>query len=281
MSEYKIFNADYDKVITAKTLRDWIVDDDPHSLERTKKLMNDFHTDTPIEVIDPQTPRTFLLDCSGSMRGKTIFTAIATMLETGDALHSAGTPFEILGHTTTAWKGGRVRQGWMDQGRPENPGRLNELLHIVVKTREESWPEARENLFGLLRAGLLKENIDGEAVAWAARRMHSHQEPGQMIIFSDGTPMDDATLAYNNPQLLDDHLLQVLDAEKEAGLNISTVSICNKYQKEQSIYPDAALVLMTDASDHSKNTAAMLIGVQVAMAKPRRELCVEEASPAV
>lgn len=265
MNTYKIFTAEHDQVAPGSIYKDKVFGSSSQAKSVINKWLREFSCEEELHVSAPDTPKTFLVDASGSMRGQTIMTTVAALIKAGDALHAAGTSFEILAHTTTAWKGGKPRQEWMDQGNPPAPGRLNALLHIVLKDRGEAWPDARENVFGLLAEGVLKENIDGEAVAWAAERMRAHENPGQMIIFSDGTPMDDSTLAVNEITILDDHLVEVLGKELASGLDIRTLRICNGVGPERTIYPDAESVTMRDLSDRSINTAAMLQALQTLM----------------
>jgi len=276
MQEYKVFTAEHDRVVSASFYKDDLLERDPENLNKMKQTLAQFASGAEIEIMDPEVPRTFLLDCSGSMRGRTIAATVAGMVEMGDALHTAGTPFEILGHTTSAWKGGRPHKEWLEQGRPPLPGRLNELLLITVKERDEHWPNVRDNVYGLLHPGLLKENIDGEAITWAAGRMREHESPGQLIVCSDGAPIDDATLAFNEVDLLKDHLAKVLEDEASEGLNIGSVSIESGHGYRQSAYPDAQKALMLDARGHSENTASLIQAMGAAMASHERQLDAEE-----
>ncbi len=276
MQDYKIYTAEHDRVVSASFYKDDLLDRDPENLNKMKQTLAQFASGAEIEIMDPEVPRTFLLDCSGSMRGKTIAATVTGMVEMGDALHAAGTPFEILGHTTSAWKGGRPHKEWMEQGRPPLPGRLNELLLITVKERDEGWPDVRDNVYGLLHPGLLKENIDGEAITWAAERMRAHETPGQLIVCSDGVPIDDATLAYNDMNLLKDHLIKVLEQEASNGLNIGSVSIDIGHGFNPSAYPDAQKALMLDTRSHSENTASLLQAMGDAMASHERQPNAEE-----
>ena len=275
MQEYKIYTTEYDRVVSASFYKNDLLAHDQESLDRLKKMLVEFSCDTKIEIMDPQIPRTFLLDCSGSMRGNSIAATVTGMLKIGDALHAAGTPFEILGHTTSAWKGGRPHKEWVEQGRRALPGRLNELLLITVKERDENWLDVRDNIYGLLHPAVLKENIDGEAVAWAAERMRRHETPGKMIVCSDGAPIDDATLAVNEVDLLKDHLSHVLKDEASNGVDIEAVSISSGYGTHTSAYTVANEVVMPINRKRSEHTVALIEAMLVAMASHERELDAE------
>jgi cobaltochelatase CobT len=119
---------------------------------------------------------------------------------------------EILGFTTKAWKGGQCREDWLSHGRPPLPGRLNDLRHIVYKKADEPWRRARKNLGLMMREGLLKENIDGEALLWAHSRLMARSEERRILmVISDGAPVDDSTLSVNHGAYLEQHLRRVID----------------------------------------------------------------------
>jgi uncharacterized protein with von Willebrand factor type A (vWA) domain len=148
-------------------------------------------------------PLILLLDNSGSMRGKPIFALTALIGEIGDALDQAGVSFEVLGFTTRSWKGGRSREDWIMAGRPSQPGRLNDLRHVIYRSAEEPWDRGPLSL--MLSPGFPKENLDGEALLWAAER--GRALGGATIVqVSDGKPMDDSTLSVNPADYLDRHL---------------------------------------------------------------------------
>ncbi len=150
---------------------------------------------------------TLLLDNSGSMRGRPITLTAMSADILARTLERCGVKTEILGFTTRAWKGGRSRDAWVKAGRPVCPGRLNDLLHIVYKAADEPWRRARRNLGLLLREGLLKENIDGEALLWAHARLRARPEQRRILmVISDGAPVDDSTLSVNPGNYLDEHL---------------------------------------------------------------------------
>jgi len=202
-----------------KTLqkRAWTFDLDDGVLNTTR---------LPRLVIDPANPLafkqehedktrdtvvSFLIDNSGSMRGKPI--ALAAMFTDilAQALERCHVSTEILGFTTRQWRGGQTAQGWRRDGKPQAPGRLSDLRHVIYKTAGESWRKARQSLGVMLWPDLLKENIDGEALLWAHQRLAGRQEQRRiMVVISDGVPADDATLTANSSGLLEAHLRQVV-----------------------------------------------------------------------
>ncbi len=154
---------------------------------------------------------TLLLDNSGSMRGRPIMVAACCADILARTLERCGVKVEILGFTTRQWKGGQAREQWLAAGKPANPGRLNDLRHIVYKSADTPWRRARRNLGLMMREGLLKENIDGEALAWAHARMLARPEQRRIIMMiSDGAPVDDSTLSVNNGVYLEKHLRKVI-----------------------------------------------------------------------
>ncbi len=155
---------------------------------------------------------TLLLDNSGSMRGRPIAIAAMSADILARTLERCGVKVEILGFTTRAWKGGQSREQWIADGKPGNPGRLNDLRHIVYKTADEPLRRARRNLGLMLREGLLKENIDGEALMWAHNRLIGRTEQRRILmVISDGAPVDDSTLSVNAGNYLERHLRDVID----------------------------------------------------------------------
>ena len=154
---------------------------------------------------------TLLLDNSGSMRGRPISIAAICADILARTLERCGGKVEILGFTTRAWKGGQSREKWLSEGRPPHPGRLNDLRHIVYKQADEPWRRARRNLGLMMREGLLKENIDGEALLWAHNRLIGRVEERKILmVISDGAPVDDSTLSVNSGTYLERHLRQVI-----------------------------------------------------------------------
>ena len=154
---------------------------------------------------------TLLIDNSGSMRGRPIGIAAISADILARTLERCGVKTEILGFTTRAWKGGQARETWLAAGRPPQPGRLNDIRHIVYKKADEPWRRARTNLGLMMREGLLKENIDGEALLWAHSRLIARPEERRILmVISDGAPVDDSTLSVNSGSYLERHLRQVI-----------------------------------------------------------------------
>jgi cobaltochelatase CobT len=154
---------------------------------------------------------TLLIDNSGSMRGRPISIAAISADILARTLERCGVKVEILGFTTRAWKGGQSREMWLSEGRVPHPGRLNDLRHIVYKKADEPWRRARRNLGLMMREGLLKENIDGEALLWAHNRLIGRPEERRILmVISDGAPVDDSTLSVNSGTYLERHLRQVI-----------------------------------------------------------------------
>jgi cobaltochelatase CobT len=181
----------------------------------------------PRIVIDPMHPLSFkreketnfrdtvvtlLLDNSGSMRGRPITVAATCADILARTLERCGVKVEILGFTTRAWKGGQSREAWLAAGKPANPGRLNDLRHIIYKSADAPWRRARKNLGLMMREGLLKENIDGEALDWAHKRLLARSEQRRILMMiSDGAPVDDSTLSVNPGNYLERHLRWVIE----------------------------------------------------------------------
>ena len=155
---------------------------------------------------------TLLLDNSGSMRGRPITVAATCADILARTLERCGVKVEILGFTTRAWKGGQSREAWLAAGKPANPGRLNDLRHIIYKSADAPWRRARKNLGLMMREGLLKENIDGEALDWAHKRLLARPEQRKILMMiSDGAPVDDSTLSVNSGNYLERHLRWVIE----------------------------------------------------------------------
>ncbi len=153
-----------------------------------------------------------LIDNSGSMRGRPITVAAMSADILARTLERCGVKVEILGFTTRAWKGGQSREQWLAAGKPANPGRLNDLRHIIYKPADAPWRRARKNLGLMLREGILKENIDGEALLWAHNRLLPRPEERKILmVISDGAPVDDSTLSVNPGNYLERHLRDVID----------------------------------------------------------------------
>jgi cobaltochelatase CobT len=155
---------------------------------------------------------TLLIDNSGSMRGRPITVAATCADILARTLERCGVKVEILGFTTRAWKGGQSRESWLQAGKPANPGRLNDLRHLIYKSADAPWRRARKNLGLMMREGLLKENIDGEALDWAHQRLLGRPEQRKILMMiSDGAPVDDSTLSVNPGNYLERHLRYVIE----------------------------------------------------------------------
>jgi cobaltochelatase CobT len=191
-------------------------------------------------ITDPQQPLSFkrerdmdfrdtvvtlLLDNSGSMRGRPITVAATCADILARTLERCGVKVEILGFTTRAWKGGQSREAWLQAGKPAAPGRLNDLRHIVYKSADAPWRRARKNLGLMMREGLLKENIDGEALDWAHKRLLGRSEQRRILMMiSDGAPVDDSTLSVNPGNYLERHLRGIIE-EIETRSPIELIAI--------------------------------------------------------
>ena len=170
---------------------------------------------------------TLLIDNSGSMRGRPISIAAISADILARTLERCGVKTEVLGFTTRAWKGGQSRESWLLSGKAANPGRLNDLRHIVYKKADEPWRRARKNLGLMMREGLLKENIDGEALLWAHSRLLARPEDRRILmVISDGAPVDDSTLSVNSAGYLEQHLRKVIDwIEKQSPVQLVAIGI--------------------------------------------------------
>ncbi len=187
---------------------------------------------------------TMLIDNSGSMRGRPITIAAICTDVLARTLERCGVHVEILGFTTRNWKGGKSREKWIQNTRPVNPGRLNDLLHIIYKGADEPWRKAQKNLGLMLKEGILKENIDGEALAWAHNRLSKRSEDRKILmVISDGAPVDDSTLSANPSNILERDLRDVI--EKIEGLpnvELSAIGIghdVTRYYKNSMKITDA------------------------------------------
>ena len=184
---------------------------------------------------------TLLIDNSGSMRGRPISIAAISADIMARTLERCGVKTEILGFTTRAWKGGQSRESWLAAGRPSSPGRLNDLRHILYKAADEPWRRAKKSLGLMMREGLLKENIDGEALLWAHSRLIARPEERKILmVISDGAPVDDSTLSVNNGAYLERHLRQVIGwIENRSPVELCAIGIGHDvtryYQKAVTI----------------------------------------------
>jgi cobaltochelatase CobT len=168
-----------------------------------------------------------LIDNSGSMRGRPIAIAAICADILARTLERCGVATEVLGFTTRGWKGGQSREAWLSAGRPGNPGRLNDLRHIVYKRADEPYRHSRRNLGLMMREGLLKENIDGEALLWAHNRLIARPEERRILmVISDGAPVDDSTASANGGSYLERHLRQVIEwIEKRSSVELIAIGI--------------------------------------------------------
>ena len=187
---------------------------------------------------------TLLIDNSGSMRGRPIGIAAICADIMARTLERCGVKTEILGFTTKAWKGGQCRESWLAAGRPAMPGRLNDLRHIIYKKADEPWRRARKNLGLMMREGLLKENIDGEALLWAHSRLIARPEERRVLmVISDGAPVDDSTLSVNHGAYLEQHLRKVIEwIETKSPVQLNAIGIghdVTRYYKRAVTIMDA------------------------------------------
>jgi len=213
-----------------------IIIDPMHALSFMRERDTDFR-DTVV---------TLLIDNSGSMRGRPIMVAACCADILARTLERCGVKVEILGFTTKAWKGGEAREKWLAAGKPQNPGRLNDLRHIIYKTADAPWRRAKRSLALMMREGLLKENIDGEALAWAHQRLMARPEQRRILMMiSDGAPVDDSTLSVNTGSYLEHHLRQVIhEIETRSPVELIAIGIGHDVTR---YYRRA--VTITDASE--------------------------------
>ena len=219
--------------LLAKQQRSWHFDLEEGILDagRLSRVVTDplyplsFKQESDIEFRD--TVVSLLIDNSGSMRGRPITVAAMSADILARTLERCGVKAEILGFTTRSWKGGASRDKWVADGKPGIPGRLNDLRHIVYKAADAPWRRARRNLGLMLREGLLKENIDGEALLWAHNRLLGRPEQRRILmVISDGAPVDDATLSANPGNYLEKHLREVIGwIESHSPVQLAAIGI--------------------------------------------------------
>jgi cobaltochelatase CobT len=221
---------------------------------------------------------TLLLDNSGSMRGRPITVAATCADILARTLERCGVKVEILGFTTRAWKGGQSREGWLAAGKPGNPGRLNDLRHIIYKSADAPWRRARKNLGLMMREGLLKENIDGEALDWAHKRLLARTEQRRILMMiSDGAPVDDSTLSVNPGNYLERHLRWVIeDIETRSPIELIAIGIghdVTRYYRRAVTIVDAEELggAMTDKLAELFDEAAEAEPRRAPKPKPRRD----------
>ncbi len=219
--------------LMAQQNRSWIFDLDEGVLDaaRLARVVVDpmqplsFKRERELEFRD--TVVTLLIDNSGSMRGRPISIAAICADILARTLERCGVKVEILGFTTRAWKGGQAREKWVANGRPANPGRLNDLRHIVYKAADTPWRRARASLGLMMKEGLLKENIDGEALMWAHARLIARSEARRILmVISDGAPVDDTTSSANGGAFLERHLREVIsNIEQRSPVELIAIGI--------------------------------------------------------
>tara|TARA_B100001057_G_scaffold154632_1_gene154787 strand:+ start:900 stop:2642 length:1743 start_codon:yes stop_codon:yes gene_type:complete len=205
------------RLLLAKQNRSWKFDLDEGVLDTSKLTRIITDSNKPLSFKEEKqsdfkdTVISILIDCSGSMRGRSINLAAVCAEIIGTTLERCSVKTEVLGYTTKHWKGGDSRKSWLQRGGFSYPGRLNDLRHIIFKSGEDSWRKSRKSLGVILKDGLLKENIDGEALQWANKRLQKRFEDRKiMIVISDGAPVDDSSLSANNPHYLENHLREVI-----------------------------------------------------------------------
>ena len=231
------------RLLLAQQRRSWEFDKEEGILDSSKlhKIITDPLTPlsfkTEKETSFKDTVLTMLVDSSGSMRGRSMTTAAISADIIGSTLDKCNIKTEILGFTTKHWKGGDSRKLWVECGKPSSPGRLNDLRHIIFKPADLAWRRAKKNLGLMLREGLLKENVDGEALLWASSRLIKRPEQRKILmVISDGAPVDDSTLSTNSTSYLDNHLKQVIsEIENKTELELIAIGIghdVTKYYKK-------------------------------------------------
>ncbi len=221
------------RLLMAKQTRSWNFDLEDGLLDsgRLARVVIDpirplsFKMETETDFRD--TVVSLLIDNSGSMRGRPITVAAMSADILARTLERCGVKVEVLGFTTRSWKGGQSREKWVADGKPANPGRLNDLRHIVYKAANQPWRRARNSLGLMLREGLLKENIDGEALLWAHGRLLARPEQRRILmVVSDGAPVDDATLSANSGDYLEKHLREVIHwIETRSSVELTAIGI--------------------------------------------------------
>jgi cobaltochelatase CobT len=238
--------------LLAKQNRAWDLDQEEGTLDSarlTRIIIDPMHALSFMRERDTDfrdTIVTLLIDNSGSMRGRPIMVAACCADILARTLERCGVKVEILGFTTKAWKGGEAREKWLAAGKPGNPGRLNDLRHIIYKTADSPWRRAKRSLALMMREGLLKENIDGEALAWAHQRLLARPEQRRILMMiSDGAPVDDSTLSVNTGSYLEHHLRQVIqEIETRSPVELIAIGIGHDVTR---YYRRA--VTITDASE--------------------------------
>jgi cobaltochelatase CobT len=221
------------RFLMAQQNRSWEFDKEEGMLDsaRLHKMITDPLTSLSYKIEKDtefrDTSVSILVDSSGSMRGRSMTVAAICADIISTTLERCNVKTEVLGFTTKQWKGGESRKLWMDDGKPENPGRLNDIRHIIFKSADTSWRRGQKNFGLMLREGLLKENVDGEALIWAHDRLARRSEQRKILmVISDGAPVDDSTLSTNPTNFLDLHLRQVIHSiETKSDINLIAIGI--------------------------------------------------------
>jgi len=265
--DYSVFTDVHDRVMLAREFPDRLLELGPKEPRKSKrsirrcwaKSLSEFekayaHLEKQSATIGPRTGLlaqangiavTLLVDHSGSMRGEKIAETAAATKWVTEYLTEKGFACEILGFTTSSWQGGYPRHEWIEAGKPAYPGRLNALLHLIYKSFDQNPDDQSWNT--MLHPELLKENIDGEAISWAAGRLGARTEPKKLlVVISDGAPVDDSTLAENGPTILERHLLETLDQIMRTGqIKVGGVGVgydVNRYYKISASSDDLSLL---------------------------------------
>ncbi|WP_435641964.1 cobaltochelatase subunit CobT [Micavibrio aeruginosavorus] len=236
--------------LMARQQRSWLFDQEEGQLDAARLARIVANPTVPLsfkqekETDFRDTVVTLLIDNSGSMRGRPIAIAAICTDILARTLERCGVKTEILGFTTRAWKGGKARDAWVQNGRPPHPGRLNDLRHIIYKAADEPWRRTRKNLGLMLKEGLLKENIDGEAIVWAHNRLAKRPEQRKILmVISDGAPVDDSTLSVNPSNILEQDLRSVIFwIENASPVKLTAIGIghdVTRYYKTAMTIADA------------------------------------------
>ena len=242
--DYKVFTRDYDREVTGRSLTEtvrkvdkkaWLEQIEAYeALTRDIRQERDFgslarhHLNGPWSQMKPETLSVaVLLDHSGSLRGRPAMISCLLTELISDYLSGLGTPHEILGFTTSSWRGGQAYIKWLGEQCPKHPGRLNELLHIVYREAVDKYPGAPTEIRHILNSALLKENIDGEALLWAADRLEKRDSRTKLILFvSDGVPSDDATMIENDKLYLLRHFkASITEISGKRGIRLACIGI--------------------------------------------------------
>jgi len=239
------------RVLLAQQQRSWDFDQEEGQLDcaRLTRVLTEplapltFKQERDTDFRD--TVVTLLLDNSGSMHGRSIRVAAVSADILASTLERCGVKVEVLGFTTVAWKGGKSRERWVEAGYPANPGRLNDLRHIVYKSADMPYRQSRRSLGLMMRKGLLKENIDGEALQWAYGRLLKRTEHRKILMMiSDGAPIDDSTLSTNPGRFLEKHLRHVVTSiERQEEVELVAIGIAHdvsKYYRRATTIHDVA-----------------------------------------